>query len=294
MKKLIPSLTLLALLAAACSTPPISDTGPVILASHSILADVAREIAGNTVAIEPIIPDGVDTHSYQPTPQDIARISNADLVITNGFGLEPWMQTVIQEEGFSGTVVEATSGLQPMMETQDETDPHFWMDPILMMQAASNIEKGLSSLLPENKDLYASNLGAYTAELKSLDEWIRQVVSEIPIEHRLIVTNHHTLGYFAQQYGFTVAGTILEGTSSESGLSSKHLQDLINLIIAMEIPVIFIEPTDDANIAEQIKEETGVRIETGLNTHSLKINGTQISYLEMVKQDVELLRSLGE
>ena len=294
MNKLIPTLTLLALLIAACGVPPRSTSGPIILASHSILADVAREIAGDTVAIEPIIPDSVDAHSYQPTPQDIARISNADLVITNGFGLEPWMQTVIQEEGFSGMVIEATSGLQPMMETVDETDPHFWMDPILMMQAASNIEKGLTSLLPENKDLYATNLGAYTAELRSLDEWIRQVVSEIPIEHRLIVTNHHTLGYFAQQYGFTVAGTILEGTSSESGLSSKHLQNLINLIIENDIPVIFIEPTDDASIAEQIKDETGVRIETGLNTHNLFVDGEKITYLEMVRKDVELLRSLAK
>ena len=270
------------------------------MASHSILADIARQVAGEEFQIDSIIPDGIDSHSYQPTPQDAARILSADVLILNGLGMEPFLKSILAEVKPTTLIIIATDGIESRKPVSSgstivtEPDPHFWMDPIFVKHAAKNIESGFEKIDPKNKSTFAENLNGFDVQLDTLDQWIKDSLSTVPIEKRLIVTNHETLGYFADRYGFTIAGTVLEGSSSDSSVSSKHIQELVTLIKDRGIPVMFIEPTDDVKIAEQVAAESGIILETGLITHGLILNGISMDYIGMMKHNVELIANLGK
>ena len=302
MNRITNLLLLSALFLSSCIQPqPSAPQKPLVIASHSILAYIVDRVAGEHFQVESFVPDGVDSHSYQPTPQDVAKISQARVVVLNGFGFEPYMTDLLTEAGPDITMITATEGITPRFaeghslkgeqasNVNSEPDPHFWMDPILVKQSAFTISAALAQIDPENAVEYATNATVFGQELDELDRWIVESTNAIPESKRLIVTNHETLGYFADRYGFSLAGSVLEGSSSEAAASSQHLRELISLIKERGISVIFVEPTDDPSVAEQIAQEAGVRLETGLSTHSLVIGGKTAGYVEMMRRNVELL-----
>lgn len=302
MKRTTSLLILFVLLFTSCAqTQPSEPHKPLLVASHSILAYVADRIGGGHFQVESFVPDGVDSHSYQPTPQDVARISLAKVVVLNGFGFEPYMSDLLPEAGSDLTIITATEGISPRIADghahegesstieATEPDPHFWLDPILVKQSAFTISAALAKIDPQNAAEYQKNAKDFGEEMDQLDTWIVEKTTSIPSSKRLIVTNHETLGYFADRYGFSLAGSVLEGSSSEAAASSQHLRELISLIEERKISVIFIEPTDNPTVAEQIAQEAGVRLEKGLSTHGLVIDGKSVSYSEMMRRNVELL-----
>lgn len=305
MKKLFHSFTLvivLSLLLAACGQTPASTSGTShVLAVETFLADVTRAVAGDRVTVDSLIPGGVDPHSFEPTPQDVAKIADAQLIIENGLGLEAWMQKTLDNAGGQHTVVEASAGLKPRTPRAGELidpaehpegDPHFWLDPNNVIQYTLNIRDALTVLDPAGKDVYARNADAYIAQLKALDGWIAQQVSTLPADKRVIVTNHESFGYFADRYGFTIVGTILPGVSSVASPSAQDLAALTDRIRAAHVKAIFLETGANTQLADQIARETGVKVISDLYTHSVSAaDGPAPTYLEMMRYNVRTILS---
>jgi ABC-type Zn uptake system ZnuABC Zn-binding protein ZnuA len=257
----------------------------VILTSTTILADIARNIAGDRFQVKSLLPVGSDPHSYQATPQDIARVSTSKLIIINGANYEQFLTSLIKNADGQGTLVEASAGIDPRKDAQG-IDPHMWLDPNLVMAYAENIRNAFIQLDPEGRDVYQSNADTYIAGLKELDSWIAEQVNQIPAEKRLLVTNHEAFGYFAARYGFTVAGTVIESFSSDASPSAQQLAALIDQIRASGAPAIFLDSSDNATLAQQIANETNVKVVTDLHLESLTDGAPAAAYIDMMKYNV--------
>jgi ABC-type Zn uptake system ZnuABC Zn-binding protein ZnuA len=276
-------------LMAACGRTPASDTGdaaPVIWTSTTILADITRSIAGHRFEVESLLPSGADPHSYQATPQDLARISDSKLIVLNGAGYEGFLQSLMQNVGEEATLIEASAGIVPREDAQHGMDPHLWLDPNLILTYVENIRDALTHLDPAGEAAYRSNAESYIAELKALDAWIIEQVDQIPAERRLLVTNHEAFGYFAERYGFEVVGTVIESFSTDASPSAQQLAALIDQIRSTGAPAIFLDASDNATLARQIAEETGVNVVTDLHLESLTDGPPAATYVDMMKHNV--------
>ncbi|MGE5378910.1 MAG: metal ABC transporter substrate-binding protein [Bacteroidota bacterium] len=281
-------LVLLAIVLSSCGGIPASDTGkasPVILTSTPILADVARNIAGDRLQVESLLPTGSDPHSYQPTPRDAAKVSDSKLIVVNGAGYEQFLKSLLGNAGGRTTVVEASAGVHPQEEA-GAVDPHMWMDPNNMIVYVENIRAALTRLDPAGEAVYKSNAESYISQLQSLDSWIQEQVRQIPPEKRLLITNHEALGYFASRYGFTVSGTVLRSFSSDASPSAQQLATLIDEVRSSGAPAIFLDAADNDTFARQIAQETGVKVITGLHLESLTDGPPAATYIDMMKDDV--------
>ena len=249
------------------------------------LADVTRSIAGDRLQVESLLPDGSDPHSYQPTPQDAARISGSKLIIVNGAGYEQFLNSLLENAGAETTVVEASTGVSPSEEA-GSVDPHMWLDPNNMIVYTENIRDALIRIDPEGEAIYKSNADSYIAQLKALDSWIQEQVGQIPPEKRLLITNHESLGYFAKRYGFSIAGSVIKSFSSDASPSAQQLAALIDQVRSSGAPAIFLDAADSDTFARQIAQETGVKVVTDLHLESLTDGPPAGTYIDMMKYNV--------
>jgi ABC-type Zn uptake system ZnuABC Zn-binding protein ZnuA len=286
----------LAILLTACGGKPASVSGtpvdqtqgksaPAILTSTTILADITRNVAGDRFEVEPLLPIGADPHSYQATPQDIARISESSLIIVNGAGYEQFLTPLLENADGERTLIEASAGIDPRKDAHG-VDPHMWLDVHLVVAYVENIRDALMQLDPENKVAYQTNADVYIAKLNELEAWITEQVQQVPENKRLLVTNHEAFGYFAERYGFTVVGTVIESFSSDASPSAQQLAALIDQIKSSGAPAIFLDTSDNATLAQQIASETNVKVITDLHLESLTDGVPASTYIDMMKYNV--------
>ena len=315
--KILNWIVLLALTLAACQAGAgqPAQSGIRVLAVETFLADVAQNVAGDRLKIDALVPVGLDPHAFQPSPRDVARIAEADVLIVNGAGFEGWLEETAQNSGGRYRLIEASAGLQSRViqgsevfeeEHDDESDhsegethgpeflfradPHFWLDPLMMVRYVENIRDGLSAADPPGKETYARNAAAYIEKLKDLDRWIAAQVERVPAANRKIVTNHESFGYFADRYGFTIIGTIVPGASSGAAPSAQQLGQLVDSIRASGAPAIFLETGSSPQLAEQLRAETGIQVITGLHTHSVTTpDGEAPTYIDMMRKNTEAI-----
>ena len=288
MYRFIIILTILALALTACggqSASPSGTVAPVILTSTSFLADITRHIAGDRQTVATLLPLGADPHSYQPTPQDVTNISQSKVLIINGADYEHFLEPILENAGGEREVVEASAGITPRAEA-GSVDPHMWLDPNNVIVYVENIREALTHFDPEGAAVYQSNADAYITELKSLDVWIVEQVAQVSPERKLLITNHEALGYFAARYGFTIAGTVIESFSSDASPSAQQMAALIDQIKASGAPAIFLDAADNNTFAQQIADETGVRVVTDLHLESLTGGTPAATYIDMIKNNV--------
>jgi ABC-type Zn uptake system ZnuABC Zn-binding protein ZnuA len=288
MRQLLIFVVLVSLM-TACGGTPASDSGdaaPVIWTSTSILADITRSIAGDRFEVESLLPRGADPHSYQATPQDLARISESKLIVLNGAGYEGFLQSLTQNAGEETMLIDALAGIVPREDVQHGIDPHLWLDPNLVLTYVENIRDALTHLDPAGEAVYRTNANTYIAELKALDAWIVEQVDQIPAEQRLLVTNHEAFGYFAERYGFEVVGTVIESFSTDASPSAQQLAALIDQIRSTGAPAIFLDASDNPTLARQIAQETGVNVVTDLHLESLSDGPPAATYIDMMKHNV--------
>ena len=283
--------TALALLLTACAGNPASDSGttaPVVLASTTFLADITRHVAGDRVKVESLLPIGTDPHSYQPTPQDVTKIAESKLLIINGADYEHFLEPLLENAGGEREVIETSAGLHPRedADTEHGVDPHLWLDPNNVITYVETIREALTHFDPEGTAEYQVNAETYTAELKALDAWILEQVNQIPAERRLLVTNHEAFGYFAERYGFTVVGTVIESFSSDASPSAQQLAALIDQVKSSGAPAIFLDKVENPALAQQIADEAGVSVVTDLHLESLTDGAPSATYMDMMKHNV--------
>ena len=279
----------LAILLVSCGGRSASDPGTratVILTSTTILTDITRNIAGNRIRVESLLPIGSDPHSYQATPQDIAKISESKLIIVNGANYEQFLTPRLDNAGGKATLIEVSAGIRPRTDPKHGIDPHMWLDPNLVFTYVENIREALTHFDPAGEAVYQSNADAYVTKLKDLNAWIEEQVNQIPVEKRLLVTNHEAFGYFAERYGFTIIGTVIESFSSDASPSAQQLAALIDQIKTRGAPAIFLDTSDNTALAQQIADETGVKVVTDLHLESLTNGAPAATYIDMMKYDV--------
>ena len=288
---MIQKLSLLFTLILVACSPLASDSpgmAPVVLASTTFLADITQNVAGGRLQVESLLPFGADPHSYQPIPQDVAKVTDSDLLIVNGADYEHFLGTVLENAGGERIVVEAAAGLKVRGDAGAEhgVDPHLWLDPNNVIRYVENIRTGLVKVDPAGADVYAANAQAYTVQLQELDTWIREQVDSIPAERRLLVTNHDSLSYFSERYGFTVIGTVVEGTSSIAAPSAQQMSALIDQIKATGAPAVFLDAAESPTLANQIASDAGVTVVTDLYFGSLTDGPPAGTYIDMMRHNV--------
>jgi ABC-type Zn uptake system ZnuABC Zn-binding protein ZnuA len=289
-------------LAVAChpaAKPSLQSDRPSlrVLAAESFLADIAQHVAGERLTISILMPNGADPHTFEPTPRDVGKVAECDVLIINGAGFEAFLEAMLQNAGGQRQIIEASAGLTNRItqetgtqQTHSELDPHFWLNPNHVVHYVENIRDGLSQTDPAGAATYAQNAADYIAQLQGLDAWIVGQVQQIPVERRLLVTNHESLGYFADRYGFTVVGAVIPNISDNAAPSAQQLAALVDQIRLTGAPAIFLETGTNPRLAEQVARETGIRVITDLYTHSLsKPDGPAPSYIEMMQYDTRTI-----
>lgn len=291
-----------------------SENKPQALAVESFLADITQNVAGERMHVDSIIPRGLDPHAFEPNPADVVKIAQTNILIVNGAGMEEWLDEVLENAGGERTVITASLGLtsRPVEEHQHEHaeehenereeheseaehhhhegDPHFWLDPILVIRYTENIRDGFISADPAGKETYTQNAEHYIQKLKELDAWIKERVEEIPSERRLLVTNHESLGYYADRYGFKVIGAVIPSVSTGASPSAQQVAELVNDIRASGAPAIILETGTNPKLAEQIAKEAGVKIVTDVYTHSLSAGGGKAAtYMDMMRYNTQTI-----
>lgn len=286
---------------APTSTPTLAESSLQVLAAESFLADIAQNVAGNRLKVESLIPQGTDPHGFEPTPADVRRVANSQVLIVNGAGLEEFLAELLENAGGKHLVIEASAGLESRESKRGEKvetdiehhhadDPHFWLDPNNVIKYVENIRDGLSQADPAGAATYKANADAYIAQLQQLDAWIVEQVKTIPPERRLLVTNHESFGYFADRYGFRIVGAILPSVSTGTAPSAQQLAALVNQIKATQAKAIFLETGTNPQLAKQIAQETGIKVIVELYTHSLTdAKGAAPTYIEMIRANVKTI-----
>lgn len=292
-RKLFLTLTLAAL--TACSAPASSPTDGLlaVVTTTSILGDVARQIGGDRVSVKVLLPIGSDPHAFEPRPQDVAALTDAELVIVNGFGLEETLSALL---GDAKNVIIASDGIDALPfeekhegEEEHGRDPHVWQDPNNVIVWANNIADAFANADPSHADEYASNAEKYIIELKSLDVWIIEQVAQIPEANRKIVTEHATFGYFAVRYGFEQVGAVIPSVSTGSSPSAQELAALEDAIHSSEVKAVFVGSTVSPDLSRRVADDTGVRL-VFLFTDSLsEAGGDAESYLAFMRYNVNAI-----
>ncbi|MFN2176413.1 MAG: metal ABC transporter substrate-binding protein [Anaerolineales bacterium] len=247
----------------ATTVQPLEDVKDLsVVATTNILGDVVSRVGGDNIHLSVLLPVGSDPHSFEPNPQDVAKLAGADLVFANGAGLEVFLDNLLESSGVGKRVVYVSEGIDLHSQGDDlqDVDPHVWTDPNNVKIWVNNIERALSQADPANAGEYAANAHAYRAELDKLDAWIRTKVAAIPPENRLIVTDHTLLDYFVEQYGFKQVGAIVPGYSSLAEPTAQELARIEDAIAELGVKAVFVGKTVNPALAERLSQDTGVQL----------------------------------
>ena len=278
---------------------------PKILATTSIVADVVQQVAGDVFTVETLLPIGADTHEFNPAPQDLAKVADADMIFANGVGLESFLDPLIQSAGGIAKVVYVSEGISLLNLTEEEWhgtpavpaatenvqsyDPHVWTDPNNVVIWTDNIAQALAEFDSAHKEAYEQNAAQYRGELNVLDAWIRDEIAMVPEGNRKIVTDHLVFGYFAHGYGLQQIGAIIPGFSTLAEPSPQDLAGLEDQIRTLNVQAIFVGNTVNSSLAQRVAEDTGAQI-VYLYTESLSPPGGEAdSYIDFMKYDVRAI-----
>ncbi len=297
----ISLLTLTSLLLAACGNAPSQTEGNIrLVASTTIVGDVVRQVAGEEADLLVLIPPGSDPHTFEPRPQDIAALSEADVVFVNGLDLEEALEPALQANT-AGLLVTVSDGIEVLAFDRDHEqsqasegegdehgagDPHTWMDPNNVIIWAQNIAAALAQADPQNGDTYQRSADAYIAELQALDGWIRAQVAQVPEAQRKLVSDHATFGYFAGEYGFEQVGLVIPGLSTNAAPSAQELASLENAIREQAVKAIFVDKTVNPALSQQVAADTGVQVVFVYTGSLSEAGGEADSYLKFMRYNV--------
>jgi zinc/manganese transport system substrate-binding protein/manganese/iron transport system substrate-binding protein len=270
-----------------------------VVATTSLIADVARAVGGPDAEVAPLIPSHVDPHAFDPSPRDMARLQEADLILANGLGLETFLDKILDASGArqGGRLVVVSDGRAPRGCESDhahdeehhdhdhgDVDPHVWFDPTWVQLWTDNIAKAFAARDPDNADVYRARAAAYRAQLDALDNELRAAFDAIPPERRLLVADHDEFGYLADRYGLRVIGAILPNVTTVAEASARELAALQRAMRESGARVIAVGHSANPALAERLARDVGARV-IRLRTHGLGEPGAaDDSYIGFMRQ----------
>ncbi len=264
--------------------PAAAQTKLKVVATFSILADLARNVGGDRVEVASLVGPNGDAHVYAPSPADARTLGSADLIIVNGLGFEGWMERLIKASGSKAPVVVASRGVQPLRDGS-HVDPHAWQSVANAKLYVANIRDALAAADPAGKPDYEVHARDYLARLDALDAEVRAAVAKIPPERRRIITTHDAFGYFAAAYGLQFIAP--EGVATDAEASAKDVAAIISQIKAQKVPAVFLENITDPRLLKRIAEETGARIGGTVFSDALSAaNGPAPTYIDLMQNNI--------
>jgi zinc/manganese transport system substrate-binding protein len=234
---------------------------------HTVLTEIASEVGGDQVEVDALVRPGDDPHTYQPSPEAVARMTRADIVLAAGLNLEPYLDRLVRNAGVGGRVVAvgdsvpivlSVPGGTGLFSREGERDPHWWHSIEDMLFATELVRREFTLMRPEDAAAFASRARAYEGRLMVLRAWAEAEISRLPPASRQLVTSHDAFGYLARDYGFTIHS--INGLSPDGEPDARDLSLLIDLVRSEHIRAIFPESTTNPRVVRGLLEETGARL----------------------------------
>jgi zinc/manganese transport system substrate-binding protein len=288
-------LTALVLIAGAltgCSQD--ADDRPHVMVTTNILGDVTAELVGDEARVTTLMKPNADPHSFEISAREAGQLREADLVVSNGLGLEEGLQQHLDRTAESGARTFVAGEHIDVLAYSGEAgdgapDPHFWTDPDRMIDVVDALESSLVVIDGVDAAEIEERAAAYRAELVALDEEMAAAFAAIPAERRRLVTNHHVFGYLAERFDFELVGAIVPGGTTLASPSASDLDDLAGAIEDAGVPTIFAESSQPDQLVRVLADEAGVDVEVEeLFTESLTAAGEGAeTYLAMQRANTE-------
>lgn len=297
----------LAVFAVVCGLAPAAWGQVKVVASFSILADMAATIGQDRVAVRSIVGPEADAHVHQPTPADARALKEADIVIVNGLGFEGWFDRLVRASGTKARIVVASEGVARLAGEPPEDDrsvkrftrkvskpaekaddPHAWQDARNGALYVGNIVRALGQVDPGNAEEYRRAGEAYVAAIMAADAEIREVVAKIPEAKRKVITSHEAFRYFGAAYG--VEFLAVQGVSTEAEATAKDIAKLVEQVRQSGVKALFVENISDRRMIHQIAREAGGIVGPPLFSDALsKPGGPADGYLKMLRHNAAAL-----
>lgn len=260
---------------------------PRVIASFSIIGDMAREIAGDNIELKILVGANADAHEYEPTTNDAKNIANADLVLINGLGLEGWLERLIKSSDYKRTVATVSNGSEYI-----KNDPHAWQNIANGKIYVANIRDALVKIDKAHAEEYQKNSADYLKKLDELDSWVKSEIARIPSEKRNVISTHDAFQYFAKTYGVNFIALV--GLSTQSQASAADMARIIDQVRARKIKAVFLENMSDSRMMKQLEKDAGAHIGGTLYSDSLSAkNEAAPTYIAMFRHNVmELVRAI--
>jgi ABC-type Zn uptake system ZnuABC Zn-binding protein ZnuA len=241
----------------ASGGPSPAANGLKVVTTTTVFGDIVQSVGGTRVAATSIIPPGVGPEDYEPKPDDARKLTDARLIVSNGVGLDDFLQKLLTS-GTGGQTPQVVLGEGiPVITVDGEENPHFWLDPTLVKQYyVPKIAAKLVEIDPADKAIYEANAAAYLAKLDALDAELKAKVESIPQANRKLVTFHDAFPYFARHYGFELIGVILENVGQEP--TAAELAALVDKVKAAHVKAVFSEAQFNPKLAQTLAQEAGV------------------------------------
>ncbi len=267
------------LLAAA---PAAAESRLKAVATFSVLGDFLREVGGDRIDVAVLVGPDADVHSYQPRPTDARTLASARLLVTNGLGLEGWIDRLVEAADFKGRLVVASAGFP------SAPDPHCWQDVACARHYVANIASGLAEVDPANEAFYRERAQRYDKRLAELDAWIRREIATVPASLRKAITGHASFGYFGRAYGVEFSAP--RGYSTESEPTARDVAALVRQVREQKVRALFVENMTNPVMIDQIAHDSGARVGARLYSDALSPpQGPAATYEAMMRHNVKAL-----
>ncbi|NUJ87741.1 zinc ABC transporter substrate-binding protein [Plantibacter sp. MCCC 1A11337] len=268
-----------------------ADDRPLVVVTTNILGDVVGELVGDQAEVMTLMPPDADPHSFEISARQAARITGAQLLVSNGLGLEEGLTQHLETAADEGVPIVEAGSLVDVLETESgATDPHFWTDPTQMTSVVDGVTEALLEEIPtlDAAELQA-NAATYTAGLEALDAEMAEAFAAIPAEQRKLVTNHHVFGYLAARYDFQVIGAVIPSGTTLAAPSASDLEELSTAIEEAGVRTIFADSSQPDRLVQVLADEADVDVAVvPLFTESLTAeSGDAPTYLTMMRANTE-------
>ena len=274
-----------AVLAGSLAAPAMADDKMKVVTTFTVIADIAQNVAGDAAEVVSVTKPGAEIHGYEPTPRDIVRASDADLILWNGMNLELWFEQFLTNlDGVPAVTV--SEGIDPISISsgsyEGKPNPHAWMGMDNALIYIDNIANAFAEQDPENAEIYRANAAAYSDELRATIEPLRAAVAQIPEDQRWLVTCEGAFSYLARDFG--MKELYLWPMNADQVGTPQQVRSVIDGVNANNIPVVFCESTVNTAPAEQVARETGVTYGGVLYVDSLsEPDGPVPTYLDLLR-----------
>jgi len=296
------------------AAPAAAQDGPTdkvrVVASFSVLADMARVVGGDAVEVASLVGTDADAHMFQPAPAHVRAVSQAQLVVVNGHGFEGWMTRLIRSANYKGPVVTASAGVPTLGMGKDaahgpghgnakarsghshghahshaSADPHIWQDPQRAQAMVRNIADGLAKVAPARADRFRANAEAYAQELARIEAWGQEQLAAVPPDRRRVVTSHDSFGYLGDRFG--IAFVPAQGLSTDAEPTAQQVAALIRQVRQDGIRAVFVENVSNPRMIERIAAESGAVVGGRLYSDALSgPGGPAPSHAAMLRHNI--------